>query len=83
MDDNVRCEVDRVDMYANHLCLADFGRQLAQRLRTEAVREPLTEAEYLRGYAQAVHDIAGHLEAGEGLPGGPLYVRAAAAFAGE
>ena len=61
MDDNVRCEVDRVDMYANHLYLADFGRQLAQRLRTEA----------------------GHLEAGEGLPGGPLYVRAAAAFAGE
>ncbi|GMA41360.1 hypothetical protein [Mobilicoccus caccae] len=70
------------DLYTHHLCLGHFGRQWAAQMRHEAERESGSlDAEYLKGYAQALEDIVQHLEAGEGLPGGPLYARIAERFA--
>lgn len=70
------------DLYANHLYLADYGRGWAAGVRDEASREPnLLEAEYLKGYAQALADMAEHLEAGEGLPGSLLYTAVSARIA--
>lgn len=69
---------ERTDLYAHHLCLSHFGRHWADRVRGDAARETgALEAEYLTGYAQAIDDIVAHLEAGEALPGGPLYARIA------
>lgn len=71
-------EMERADLYTHHLYLSGFGRQWAGRIREDAEQETgLLEAEYLKGYAQALEDVVSHLEAGECLPGGPLYARIA------
>ena len=66
------------DLYSHHLYLAGFVREWAEATSRDADAEKgVLEAEYLEGYARALHDIVGHLQAGEALPGGPLYTRVA------
>lgn len=66
------------DLYSHHLYLAGFVREWADATQRDADAEKgVLESEYLEGYARALRDITDHLEAGEALPGGPLYTRVA------
>ena len=86
MDDARHSSTDRLnstehmrefaDLYSHHLYLAGFVREWAEATKRDAEAEKgILEAEYLEGYARALRDITEHLEAGEALPGGPLYTR--------
>lgn len=69
------------DLYSHHLYLADFVSGWAEAVQRDADAEKgVLEAEYLEGYARALRDITEHLQAGEALPGGPLYLRVAERF---
>ncbi|GAB49841.1 hypothetical protein [Mobilicoccus pelagius] len=72
------------DLYTHHLYLAGYLREWAAATARDAAAERgLLEAEYLKGYARALADITDHVEAGEALPGGPLYARVAERLAQE
>lgn len=63
------------DIVANHMVLAEYLHTWADDLREDhAVREdPRDELDFLLGYQRALRDLAGHLRAGDGLPGGPVH----------
>lgn len=74
MDQAAATVLTRAKLYAHHLCLSHYGRYWAERVHMDAKQEAgVFESAYLQGYAQAIDDIVAHLEAGEALPGGPLY----------
>ncbi|MDO5628483.1 MAG: hypothetical protein Q4G43_09200 [Mobilicoccus sp.] len=78
MDDTAAAigELRHAGIYTNHLFIAEFVRGWAEFVLDCADREVgVNEVEYLKGYARALDDVAGHLERGEALPGGPVYLK--------
>lgn len=62
-------------LYENHVGLAASLRTWAEDLRSEigeTAPRHLNEDDFLLGYVRALTDMAGHLEAGECLPGGAV-----------
>ncbi|WP_040157132.1 hypothetical protein [Mobilicoccus massiliensis] len=87
MDDDqqhtAECLPMQADLYSHHLYLSHFVREWARAVLRDAAQERgHAEAEYLKGYAKALTDMAGHLEDGEALPGGPLYCHVTQRFQG-
>lgn len=66
------------DLIANHLFLADYLSDWASDLRNDNVgrEQPRDEIDFLLGYQRALEELAEHLRAGDGLPGGPLQLSA-------
>ncbi len=62
------------EIVANHLVLAAYLSAWAEDLTEHSGRRecPNDEADFILGYQRALRDLAGHLRAGDALPGGPV-----------
>lgn len=69
------------DIVNNHRALAAYLTSWADDLRedSDAREQPRDEVDFILGYTRALRDLAGHLHAGDGLPGGPVLQAAGAA----
>ncbi len=69
------------DIVTNHMALAAYLHSWAEDLRAyhENRENPRDETDFILGYQRALRDLAGHLRAGDGLPGGPALTAAGAA----
>ncbi|MDO5696970.1 MAG: hypothetical protein Q4G51_03240 [Dermatophilus congolensis] len=77
-DDSVSAAL--IHIVTNHQALAAYLTAWADDLHEEhESREPRDETDFILGYQRALRDMAGHLHAGDGLPGGPVLQGAGAA----
>lgn len=69
------------DIVVNHQALAAYLTSWADDLHEDHDKResPRDEVDFILGYQRALRDLAGHLHAGDGLPGGPVFQGAGAA----